>query len=85
MPAVLGVVTSSALLSGQGGDADARAHQPIVDASRRSVAVAGLVVPFLVGVLAFTAIDFTRFEGTAQNRTALLLVFAIAIAVTSIR
>jgi Kef-type K+ transport system membrane component KefB len=49
-----------------------------------SVAVAGLVVPFLVGVLAFTAIDFTRFEGTAQNRTALLLVFAIAIAVTSI-
>jgi Kef-type K+ transport system membrane component KefB len=49
-----------------------------------SVAVAGLVVPFLVGVAAFTAIDFTRFEGTAQNRTALLLVFAIAIAVTSI-
>ena len=49
-----------------------------------SVAVAGLVVPFLVGVIAFTAIDFTRFEGTAQNRTALLLVFAIAIAVTSI-
>jgi K+:H+ antiporter len=49
-----------------------------------SVAVAGLVVPFIVGVAAFTAIDFTRFEGTAQNRTALLLVFAIAIAVTSI-
>ena len=42
------------------------------------------MVPFLVGVAAFTAIDFTRFEGTAQNRTALLLVFAIAIAVTSI-
>ena len=49
-----------------------------------TVAVAGLVVPFIVGVIAFTAIDFTRFEGTAQNRTALLLVFAIAIAVTSI-
>ena len=28
--------------------------------------------------------DFTRFEGTAHNRTALLMVFAIAIAVTSI-
>jgi Kef-type K+ transport system membrane component KefB len=49
-----------------------------------AIAVIGLVVPFLAGVVAFTAIDFTRFEGTAQNRTALLLVFAIAIAVTSI-
>jgi Kef-type K+ transport system membrane component KefB len=49
-----------------------------------AIAAAGLVLPFIAGVAAFTAIDFTRFEGTAKNRTALLLVFAIAIAVTSI-
>jgi K+:H+ antiporter len=49
-----------------------------------AIAVVGLVVPFIAGIVAFTAIDFTRFEGTAHNRTALLLVFAIAIAVTSI-
>jgi Kef-type K+ transport system membrane component KefB len=48
------------------------------------VAVAGLVFPFLAGLGLFTAMDFTRFEGTAHNRTALLIVFAIAIAVTSI-
>ncbi len=48
------------------------------------IASLGLVIPFVAGVVAFTAIDFSRFEGTAQNRTALLLVFALAIAVTSI-
>jgi K+:H+ antiporter len=48
------------------------------------IAAAGLVVPFVLGVGVFSAIDFTRYEGTAHNRTALLLVFAIAIAVTSI-
>jgi Kef-type K+ transport system membrane component KefB len=45
-----------------------------------AIGAVGLVLPFIAGVVAFTAIDFTRFEGTAQNRTALLLVFAIAIA-----
>ena len=49
-----------------------------------SVAVAGLVLPFLAGLGVFAAVDLTRFEGTAHDRTALLLVFAIAIAVTSI-
>jgi Kef-type K+ transport system membrane component KefB len=48
------------------------------------IASLGLVLPFVAGVVAFTAIDFSRFEGTARNRTALLLVFALAIAVTSI-
>jgi Kef-type K+ transport system membrane component KefB len=48
------------------------------------IAATGLLVPFLAGVTAFALIDFTRFEGTAHNRTALLLVFALAIAVTSI-
>jgi Kef-type K+ transport system membrane component KefB len=49
-----------------------------------SIGAIGLIFPFLAGLGALAAIDFTRFEGTAQNRTALLLVFAIAIAVTSI-
>ena len=48
------------------------------------IAATGLLVPFLAGVTAFALIDFTRFEGRAHNRTALLLVFALAIAVTSI-
>jgi Kef-type K+ transport system membrane component KefB len=48
------------------------------------IAATGLLLPFIAGVLAFALIDFTRFEGTAQNRTSLLLVFALAIAVTSI-
>lgn len=48
------------------------------------VAVAGLVLPFLAGLGVFAAMDLARFEGTAHDRTALLLVFAIALAVTSI-
>jgi Kef-type K+ transport system membrane component KefB len=48
------------------------------------IAATGLLLPFIAGVAAFALIDFTRFEGTAQNRTSLLLVFALAIAVTSI-
>ncbi len=49
-----------------------------------SIAAMGLVIPFAMGVVAFAAIDFSRFEGKAHDRTALLLVFALAIAVTSI-
>ena len=48
------------------------------------IAATGLLIPFVAGVVAFTAIDFSRYEGTAHSRTALLLVFALAIAVTSI-
>jgi K+:H+ antiporter len=49
-----------------------------------SIAGMGLLLPFIAGVAAFTALDFSRYEGTAHSRTALLLVFALAIAVTSI-
>ena len=43
------------------------------------IAATGLLVPFLAGVTAFALIDFTRFEGTAHNRTALLLVVQVAL------
>src|SRR5690242_17388437 len=49
-----------------------------------AVATAGLIIPFVAGVVLFTTIDLSRYEGTAHNHDALLLVFAIGLAVTSI-
>jgi Kef-type K+ transport system membrane component KefB len=48
------------------------------------VTVSGVVLPFLAGVLLFRVLDSTALLGEAQDPTALLLVFALAIAVTSI-
>lgn len=49
-----------------------------------SVTFAGLVFPFLAGMLLFTRLDSSALTGSADNRTAVLLVFSLAIAVTSI-
>ena len=49
-----------------------------------SVTVAGVALPFLAGLAAFRVIDSSALMGTAHSRTALVLVFALAIAVTSI-
>jgi Kef-type K+ transport system membrane component KefB len=49
-----------------------------------TVAVGGLLIPFALGLIAFGAFAPVRYEGTAHSRTALLLIFASAIAVTSI-
>lgn len=54
---------------------------------RRTVAwvsVTGLAVPFLAGLLALSVLDPRRWEGPAGAGASFLLVFAIAIAVTSI-
>ena len=48
------------------------------------VTVIGVVLPFAAGLLLFQVFDSTSLLGSAQNRTALLLVFGLAIAVTSI-
>jgi Kef-type K+ transport system membrane component KefB len=48
------------------------------------VTVVGVVLPFVAGLLLFRVIDSSSLLGTAQNDTALLLVFGLAIAVTSI-
>jgi Kef-type K+ transport system membrane component KefB len=48
------------------------------------VTVLGVALPFLVGLGAFRLIDSSTLIGPAQSRTALVLVFALAIAVTSI-
>jgi Kef-type K+ transport system membrane component KefB len=57
-----------------------------------AITVAGTIVPFLLGLLFIRAhawtglevLDLRRFLGPAQSDTAFLLVFAIAVAVTSI-
>ena len=49
-----------------------------------AISVAGLLVPFAAGLALFAAVDLSRYEGAAQDHTALALVFSIAIAVTSI-
>ncbi len=48
------------------------------------IAVLGLAVPFAAGLGLVTVLGAGRFTGTAGNRTALTLVFGIAVAVTSI-
>ena len=85
-PAVLGVVYQLGLLLLMFA-AGAQVRGLVNRAAARTVsaiAVTGLALPFLGGLGVFALIDLTRFEGTAHDRTSLLLVFAIAIAVTSI-
>jgi K+:H+ antiporter len=48
------------------------------------VTLAGVALPFLAGVSLFRFLNASSLQGTAGNSTALLLVFALAIAVTSI-
>jgi len=48
------------------------------------VTVTGVALPFLAGVVAFRLVDSSELLGEARSETALLLVFALAIAVTSI-
>jgi Kef-type K+ transport system membrane component KefB len=48
------------------------------------IAVAGNAVPFLAGILFLAVYDTSRFLGPAHDKTAFLLVFALAMAVTSI-
>jgi Kef-type K+ transport system membrane component KefB len=49
-----------------------------------AVTLTGVALPFAAGVLLFSVFDPSGLIGPADNRTALLLVFALAIAVTSI-
>jgi len=48
------------------------------------VTATGVVVPFLAGLLVFVTVDPGGLIGPAGNRTALTLVFGLAVAVTSI-
>jgi Kef-type K+ transport system membrane component KefB len=48
------------------------------------ITITGMVVPFLVGLLLVRVVDNGPLMGTAHSRPALVLVFALAIAVTSI-
>jgi Kef-type K+ transport system membrane component KefB len=48
------------------------------------ITVTGTVLPFAVGLAALQFVDLSAFHGPAGNSTSFLLVFAIAIAVTSI-
>jgi Kef-type K+ transport system membrane component KefB len=48
------------------------------------IAVAGNAVPFLAGIFLLAVYDTSRFLGPAHDKTAFLLVFALAMAVTSI-
>jgi K+:H+ antiporter len=48
------------------------------------VTVAGVALPFLAGAVLFRFLDPSTLQGEARNSAALLLVFALAIAVTSI-
>jgi len=48
------------------------------------VALIGVAVPFTVGVLAFRLVDPGPLMGNAHSRSGVLIVFALAIAVTSI-
>ena len=49
-----------------------------------AITATGTLLPFIAGLLLLQVFDASRFYGTAGDRTAFLLVFAIAIAVTSI-
>lgn len=49
-----------------------------------AIAFSGIVLPFAIGLAAFEMLDPTGLQGSAHDRGALALVFAIAIAVTSI-
>lgn len=48
------------------------------------IAMTGTCIPFLTGIILFRYWNLTAYIGKAQNRLAFILVFAIAIAVTSI-
>ena len=48
------------------------------------ITVSGMVLPFLTGLAFLQLFDLGRFYGPAKSETAFLLVFAIALAVTSI-
>jgi Kef-type K+ transport system membrane component KefB len=48
------------------------------------VSATGLALPFVAGVLVLSVLDLTRWQGPAGDGPSFLLVFAIAIAVTSI-
>jgi Kef-type K+ transport system membrane component KefB len=48
------------------------------------VTVLGVTVPFLAGLVVFLTVDPSGLVGTAGNKTALMLVFGLAVAVTSI-
>ncbi|WP_053660903.1 cation:proton antiporter [Streptomyces sp. MMG1121] len=48
------------------------------------VAVVGMGVPFALGLALVSVVDVSGLEGTAGNRTALILILACAVAVTSI-
>jgi Kef-type K+ transport system membrane component KefB len=48
------------------------------------VTVTGVALPFLAGIAAFRLVDSSELMGEARSETALLIVFALAIAVTSI-
>jgi Kef-type K+ transport system membrane component KefB len=48
------------------------------------IALLGNVVPFVAGIAFLAVYDTSRFLGPARDRTAFLLVFALAMAVTSI-
>ena len=83
---ILGAVYQLGLLllmfcSGAEMRASARATE------KRTVALItlfGTFLPFVAGLAALGTVDLTRFIGPAQNGSAFLLVFAVAIAVTSI-
>ena len=63
---------------------DALGLPPRRDTGVGLVTVVGVVLPFVAGLLLFRVIDSSSLLGVAQNDTALLLVFGLAIAVTSI-
>jgi Kef-type K+ transport system membrane component KefB len=48
------------------------------------VTVAGVVIPFAAGIFVFRFLDSSALIGPANDETALLLIFSLAIAVTSI-
>ena len=48
------------------------------------VTVAATLIPLAAGIVAGATLDLDSLEGTAQNRTSLVIVFAAAFAVTSI-
>jgi Kef-type K+ transport system membrane component KefB len=49
-----------------------------------SISITGMLLPFLAGLAALRFVDLHRYWGTARSSGAFLLVFAIAVAVTSI-
>jgi Kef-type K+ transport system membrane component KefB len=48
------------------------------------ITISGTLLPFLAGLVALQAVDLRQFHGSAANDTSFLLVFASAMAVTSI-